>query len=599
MKILEKLTASAESKGVLEALDRSLAIIEFDPQGNVLGANENFCRLLGYEPAEIVGRHHRTFVEPDYAASAEYALFWAKLGRGEFDAREYRRIGKGGKEVWIQASYNPVLNSRGQVRKVVKVAADITAEKLKSSENQGKLDAISRAQGVIEFQTDGTIVTANENFLEVVGYRLDEIQGRHHRIFVDPAYADSADYREFWSRLNRGEHLAEEFRRIGKGGEEVWLQASYNPIFDPDGRIVKVVKFATDVTQRVRAVKEIGDGLGQLAEGDLLQRIEKPFIPSLDKLRMDFNAAVGRLEVAIGAVVRGAEVIRAATGEISGAADELAKRTEQQAASLEETSAAVEEITTGVKQTAKGAAEAHRIASRAKADAQSSGEVVSKAVAAMSRIEKSSADIGQITGAIDEIAFQTNLLALNAGVEAARAGEAGRGFAVVASEVRALAQRSAEAAKEIKVLISSSSAEVSAGVQLVTQAGHTLAQIVAQVSQINEVIAAISNSSTEQSASLQQVNVAVGQMDQDTQKNAAMVEETTAASHNLREEAEDLSNCVRIFQVGAARRVAGEHARVTTAPRTPRPASRTLARGVSSAVRKIAVEPADESWEEF
>ncbi|WP_036295437.1 PAS domain-containing methyl-accepting chemotaxis protein [Methylosinus sp. PW1] len=597
MKIIDRLTAGAEEKGVLEALDRSLAIIEFDPLGNVVGANENFCRLLGYAPADIIGRHHRLFVDPAYAAGPDYAQFWAKLGRGEYDAGEYRRIGKDGKEVWLQASYNPVRNSRGQIRKVVKVAADITAEKLKSSENQGRLDAISRAQGVIEFETDGAIISANENFLAVVGYRLDEIKGRHHRMFVDPAYAESAEYREFWSRLNRGEYIAEEFRRIGKGGREIWLQASYIPIFDMDGRVVKVVKFATDVTERVRAVRELGDGLGQLAEGDLLQRIERPFMPALDKLRTDFNAAVDRLEVAIGAVVRGAEVIRAASGEISGASDELAKRTEQQAASLEETSAAVEEITTGVRTTAQGAADAHRIAALASADAKSSGEVVRKAVAAMSRIEKSSSDIGRITGAIDEIAFQTNLLALNAGVEAARAGEAGRGFAVVASEVRALAQRSAEAAKEIKGLISSSSSEVSAGVQLVTQAGQTLAQIVAQVSQINEVVAAISNGVTEQSASLQQVNVAVGQMDQDTQKNAAMVEETTAASHNLRDEAENLFDSVRIFKVSAARRGAGASAR--TAARIAPPALRTPARGGAAAARKLAVEPANESWEEF
>jgi methyl-accepting chemotaxis protein len=605
MGLLDKLTRGSDGKAVLDALDRSFAIIEFDPQGNVLGANRNFCALLAYEPAEIIGRHHEMFVEPGFARSAEYAEFWAKLGRGEFDSREYKRFGKNGREVWLQASYNPVFNSRGQVVKVVKVAADITSQKLKSAENQGKLDAISRAQGVIEFDIDGTIVSANENFLEVVGYRMEEVVGRHHRIFVDPAFAESADYRDFWARLNRGEYLAEEYRRLGKGGREVWLQASYNPIFDPSGRVIKVVKFATDITERVRAVKEIGDGLGQLAEGDLVQRIERPFIPTLDKLRTDFNAAVGRLEIAIGAAVGGAQVIQAATREIAAAADDLAKRTEQQAASIEETSAAVQEITVAVERTAVGAADAHRVAARAQADATSSGEVVRKAVEAMARIEKSSSNIERITGTIDEIAFQTNLLALNAGVEAARAGEAGRGFAVVASEVRALAQRSAEAAKEIKALISSSTSEVGAGVDLVTRAGETLEQIVGQVSKINEVIAAISNSATEQSASLKQVNVAVNQMDQDTQKNAAMVEETTAASHSLRKEVEDLAETVLMFRVNPRFREADDSARGRR-PRASSSSSKTLpalkrvsTRGGSAAVRARDVEPDAQGWEEF
>jgi methyl-accepting chemotaxis protein len=593
MGLLDKLTRGSDGNAILEALDRSLAIIEFDPQGNVLSANRNFCALLGYEPGEIVGRHHRMFVESDYARSAAYEEFWAKLGRGEFDAREYKRIGKGGKEVWIQASYNPVTNGRGKVVKVVKVASDVTPDKLRSAENSGKLDAISRVQGVIEFSTDGTILTANENFLQVVGYRLDEIVGRRHRMFVDPAYAESADYREFWNALNRGECLSREFRRVAKGDREIWLQASYNPIFDPSGRVIKVVKFAIDITQRVRAVKEIGDGLGQLAAGNLVQRLDQPFIPELDKLRTDFNAAVERLEVAIGAVVTGAEVIRSAAREIAVASDDLARRSEQQAASLEETSAAVAEITNTVKKTADGSKEAQNVAARARADAQSSGEVVRKAVEAMSRIEKSSANIEQITGTIDEIAFQTNLLALNAGVEAARAGEAGRGFAVVASEVRALAQRSAEAAKEIKHLISASATEVVAGVGLVTRAGETLEQIVARVNEINDVVIAISSAATEQSSSLQQVNVAVSQMDQDTQKNAAMVEETTAASHSLRKEAEGLAETVLMFRV----RQQTESSPSRGAP-AAQPALKSMGGRGRSAVRKVEAEAAD-SWQDF
>src|SRR5579872_5269450 len=266
--------SKSDSKKTLEALSRSLGIIEFDPTGKILTANENFCNVLGYSLSEIKGQHHSMFVEPDYARSADYKAFWAKLGRGEFDACEYKRIGKGGRDIWIQASYNPVQNSRGKVLKVGKVATDITAEKLRGAEFEGKVNAISRVQGVIEFTPAGEVIIANENFLNVLGYRLEEIKGQHHRMFVEPSYAQSQEYQGFWRKLNGGEFIAAEFKRFGKGGKEVWIQASYNPIFDLNKKVVKVVKFATDVTERVRAVNEIGAGLARLAERDVEYRID-------------------------------------------------------------------------------------------------------------------------------------------------------------------------------------------------------------------------------------------------------------------------------------------------------------------------------------
>ncbi len=197
-----------DAERVLDALGRSLAIIEFDPTGKILSANENFCSALGYSFSEIKGKHHSMFIEPDYAQSADYKAFWAKLGRGEFDAREYKRIGKGGREVWIQASYNPVKDAKGNVLKVVKAATVITEEKLKNAEFEGKLSAISRVQGIIEFTPRGEVITANENFLSVINYHLEEIKGQHHRMFVEPAYAQSSDYQEFWRKLNNGEYVA-------------------------------------------------------------------------------------------------------------------------------------------------------------------------------------------------------------------------------------------------------------------------------------------------------------------------------------------------------------------------------------------------------
>ena len=240
--------APSDLSAVYQALDRVQAIIEFELDGTVITANENFLRMFGYELDEIVGKHHRIFCDPGYAESPEYGEFWRKLGRGEYDAAEFKRLAKGGEEIWLQASYNPVFDKDGKPVKVVKFATNVTASKLQTAEYEGKIEAINRAQAVIEFELDGTVISANENFLRIFGYGLDEIVGKHHRIFCDPGYAESPEYAEFWHKLGRGEYHAAEFKRLAKGGREIWLQASYNPIFDMDGRPFRVVKFATDVT---------------------------------------------------------------------------------------------------------------------------------------------------------------------------------------------------------------------------------------------------------------------------------------------------------------------------------------------------------------
>jgi len=238
-------------KAVIDALSRSQAMIEFTPDGTILFANQNFLDAMGYTLEEIRGKHHRLFVDPDQAASAAYATFWQELAAGQFKSAEFLRFGKGGKEVWIQATYNPVLNAAGKVVKVVKFASDVTKQKLKSAETAGQVDAINRSQAVIHFELDGTIVDANENFLKTVGYTLDEIRGRHHSMFVAPEERDSADYRRFWEELATGVFKSDQFRRIGKNGKEIWIQATYNPIIDASGRPFKVVKFATDITAQV------------------------------------------------------------------------------------------------------------------------------------------------------------------------------------------------------------------------------------------------------------------------------------------------------------------------------------------------------------
>jgi len=247
---------SADYAGQLAAISKSQAVIEFNMDGTIITANPNFLAAVGYSLDEIKGKHHRMFVDPGYALNPVYQEFWAKLGRGEYSSAEYRRFGKGGKEIWIQASYNPILDLNGKPFKVVKYATDITQEKLRNADYAGQLEAIGKSQAVIEFNMDGTIITANANFLGAVGYDLEEIKGRHHRMFVDPTYAQSHEYQDFWASLRRGEYSSAEYQRFGNGGKEIWIQASYNPILDLNGRPFKVVKYATDITRQVLARKK-------------------------------------------------------------------------------------------------------------------------------------------------------------------------------------------------------------------------------------------------------------------------------------------------------------------------------------------------------
>jgi methyl-accepting chemotaxis protein len=347
------------------------------------------------------------------------------------------------------------------------------------------------------------------------------------------------------------------------------------------------------------AMEDLAQGLEKLSAGDLVFRLSTPFSAEYEKLRADFNAAMDKLQQAMGVVAANTSAIRSGAGEISSAADDLSRRTEQQAASLEQTAAALDEITATVRKTAKGALHTRDVVGETKADAEKSGEVVCEAVAAMSGIEQSSKQIGQIIGVIDEIAFQTNLLALNAGVEAARAGDAGRGFAVVASEVRALAQRSAEAAKEIKALIATSTHHVFSGVKLVGETGEALERIVAQVAEINIVVAEIAASAQEQAAGLAEVNTAINQMDQVTQQNAAMVEQSTAATHSLTRETEALARLIGQFHTGAESELMRKDLVQPRPPApTPRaPASAMKATGRGGAARKPGA--SEDGWEGF
>lgn len=555
-----KLTAGANVRvnaGMLDAINKAQAVIEFSLDGTIQDANKNFLDAMGYTLDEIRGQHHALFVEPAYRVSPEYKMFWEKLGRGEFDTGQYKRIAKGGREVWIQASYNPIFDGSGKPFKVVKFATDITRQKLQNSDYEGQIAAISKSQAVIEFTLDGKILAANENFLKALGYSLDEVKGQHHAIFVDPAYRQSTEYKMFWEKLGRGEFDAGQYKRIAKNGSEIWIQASYNPILDFNGHPCKVVKYATDITASVKASQALQQAVAQVQrvveaskDNDLSDRVPLDGKQGeIETLCAGVNGLIETLSEVIAKIKSSVREVSSAAAEISTSTTDLSQRTEEQAATLEQTSASMEQMAATVKKNAENAQQANQSAGSTRDVADRGGEVVAKAVDAMARIEESSRKISDIIGVIDEIARQTNLLALNAAVEAARAGEAGRGFAVVASEVRSLAQRSSQAAKDIKDLITSSNSEVKDGVDLVNKAGTALTEIVESIKRVAAIVSDIAAASTEQAAGIEQVNKALGQMDEVTQQNSALVEENAATAKTLEQQAKAMDDEVGLFRL--------------------------------------------------
>ncbi|WP_067218238.1 methyl-accepting chemotaxis protein [Marinomonas gallaica] len=605
-------------RGQLEALSKSQAVIEFDLKGNILFANDNFLDALGYSLDEVVGKHHSLFVDDAYRHSHEYRDFWTNLGRGEFQSGEFCRITKQGKRIWIEASYNPILDAEGKPFKVVKFASDITEKKNESADFASQLEAISNAQAVISFDLDGKILTANSNFLSALGYSLDEVVGKHHSMFVDTEYRQSEEYRDFWRKLNNGEHFVGRFPRVRKDNYVIWIQANYSPIRDALGNIYKVVKYATDITAQVEAeqqlqlaVEEVNDAIEAAVSNDLTKRVPLDgktgsllgLCQGVNGLLMSMTDIIAQIKDASDAVYTGAR-------EISNGNTDLSRRTEQQAANLEETASSMEQITSTVRQNSNNAKEATGLASNAETVAMEGGELIDQVVVTMASINESSQKISDIIGMIDGIAFQTNILALNAAVEAARAGEQGRGFAVVASEVRTLAQRSANAAKDIKGLISESGAKISTGNELVNKSGDTMKEIVSAIKKVSNIMSEISSASVEQSSGLDEIGKAVSQMDEMTQQNAALVEEAAAASESLLSQADQLASNMSQFIIDDSGSVPQRRSALASpakraeiaAPRKSIPSPKKTAPAKAPVKSKPLPKPTvedDDGWEEF
>jgi len=600
MPLFSGLFSNRHAAGQLDAINRSQARIEFDLEGKILDANENFLSAMGYTLAEVKGQHHSLFVTPEEKASPAYKQFWADLGRGEFSRGQYLRLGKGGKEIWIQASYNPIMGAGGKPVGVIKYAFDVTEQKNRLADLEGQRAAIDKAQAVIEFDLTGKILTANQNFLSVLGYSLPEIVGQHHCMFVDPAERESSAYCAFWARTEIYKYDAGQYRRIGKGGKEIWIQASYNPILDAQGRPYKVVKFASDITatfkgkQLEAAVKETSAVIDRAKGKDLTGRVPLDGkTGEVATLCAGVNDLLDTLAEVVGTVRDISARIDNASLKITSDSQQLAERTEANAASLQETAATTEELAASVKHSAGNSKMAVQLGNEASEVAARGGAIVTEAVAAMGRIEQASSGISEIISMIDEIAFQTNLLALNAAVEAARAGDAGRGFAVVATEVRALAARCSESANGVKTLIANSAQQIQAGVGLVKDAGTTLGEIVGAASKVASTVSEISQATTEQANGIDEMARTVAHMDEITQQNSLLAEQSAKVARDLQQETAALSTMVSAFQLDGDRHRAAPQL-VHSAPPAPARAPAPVMRG-----RRVAGGGTADGWAEF
>ena len=552
----------ANQNSMLDALDRVAAIIEFELTGKILRANENFLKTMGYSLDELVSQHHTIFVDSKEVNLPEYKTFWSDLSAGKPCSGRFYRHKKNGDGVWLEASYNPVFDEAGKPYKVVKFATDITNQVAEELDAKAQVAAINKVMAVIEFKPDGTIIGANENFLKTMGYSLAEIQGQHHKMFANPDYATSKEYKDFWLSLASGQSFMGTYCRLGKDNKRVWLEASYNPITNSQGKVVKVIKYATDIGSNPNAqlldkvVEDVANTISAIAQGNLavkmtnhLNKDKKTlYDEDIQKLSQSVENMVVKLKEVISVASDAASIAKSSAAEISNDAISLNERVQQQVKELQHTSNTMDDMNSAVQQTSKHTQKANLVAEEVQSKANQGVQVMQQTIDAMSSIQESSEKVADIVSLIDGIAFQTNLLALNAAVEAARAGEQGRGFAVVAGEVRSLAQKSAEAAKDIKKLIDETVSRVNQGSTMASESGLVLSSINDSISEVTNMISQISDASQNQAQGINEVHNSIRHLESSTHENAKMVENTSANAKNLNDQSEILSDDIAYFK---------------------------------------------------
>ncbi len=587
----DKTMQQLDMEGQIEAINKSQAVIEFDLNGIILMANENFLKLMGYSWDEIKGKHHSMFVDEAYKQSAEYQAFWDKLGRGEFETAEFRRFAKGGRQVWIQASYNPIMDADGKPFKVVKLASDVTAQKIKTVNQESQLDAINKSQAVIEFDMQGHVLSANDNFLNLMGYSLEEIKGAHHNIFVDEEYKSSAAYNVFWEKLNRGEFEMAEFKRIAKDGHAVWIQASYNPIFDIEGKPFKVVKFATDVSEKKLAEQEIemlvkelqtrikvySNFIERVAEGDLTEVLEVTGDDDIAMLGRNLVEMTQGLSNIAKNIIEASRHISISMDRLNESSVTQASGAAEQATAVTEIGSIVEEIKQTSQQTLEKATSLGESAERTSKEGDKGREVIRKVLEAMGVLQEKmqqisatilslsekTQQVGEITEAVSDIAKQSKMLALNASIEAAKAGESGKGFAVVADEVKDLAERSQGATENVQNILQDikktaeravmvtedGTKSVDANLEQAEAAGSIIESLGDVIQETSMASKQIVSAVREESVGIEQVVTSIHEIDKTTAQFSETTDETKQTVTALNEVAERLEESAAKYKI--------------------------------------------------
>ncbi|BDX08380.1 PAS domain S-box protein [Planctobacterium marinum] len=533
----------------LVANETDNSVVITDHEGKTEYVNRGFTKLTGFTDDDILGKKPGEVLQGPETDPETKKLIHNALAEERPIYTEILNYAKDGTKYWISLAINPVFDSAGKVKQFVSIQANVTETKLKALEFTYKLEAISRANLVAEFDTAGYLEECNELFSEALGLAGNTQQldwkGLLHGDFVN-----SQQYASFVDNMQQGHFVSDDFKFAHRGGHVAWFNGSFNPIKNTSGEITKIVFFGTDVTARKDGIDKLASGLTELEKGDLTARVEGDFGSELNLVRDSLNASMLHLQETVGSILQLADQVGHGTREIASGNNQLNDRTIQQASSLEETAASMEEMTSTIQQSAQNAAQASSAVNKTNELAKTGQDVVKNTVRAMEEISAASKKIADITSAIDEIAFQTNLLALNAAVEAARAGEHGKGFAVVASEVRNLAQRSATSAKEINGLINDSIKKVEAGVKTAGESGETLEEIVAAVVNVADQVSDIMEAAKQQEMGISQINAAIVQMESMTQENAALVEEAASASQMMQDQVENMRSDLSFFKIG-------------------------------------------------